>query len=170
MTHRTNGRASTIRQLGLALLLACATPLAAQQAPAPQLAFPGAMGWAAQTPGGRGGKIIRVTTLATDGPGSLREAVDAEGPRIVVFEVGGVIDLGVKALKIKEPFLTIAGQTAPQPGITLIRGGIDLAAHDVSSSTTAGPQAGPASLRWPAPTSIRSAPSAPTTSSSTIVR
>ncbi|MEF9979334.1 MAG: hypothetical protein RR834_12680, partial [Thermomonas sp.] len=131
MTHRTNGRASTIRQLGLALLLACATPLAAQQAPAPQLAFPGAMGWAAQTPGGRGGKIIRVTTLATDGPGSLREAVDAEGPRIVVFEVGGVIDLGVKALKIKEPFLTIAGQTAPQPGITLIRGGIDLAAHDV---------------------------------------
>ncbi|HOU66058.1 MAG TPA: TlpA disulfide reductase family protein, partial [Thermomonas sp.] len=58
-------------------------------------AFPGAMGWAAQTPGGRGGRIIKVTTLAPTGPGSLREALDAKGPRIVVFEVGGVIDLGV---------------------------------------------------------------------------
>ena len=94
-------------------------------------AFPGAMGWAAQTPGGRGGRIIKVTTLAPTGPGSLREALDAKGPRIVVFEVGGVIDLGVETVKISEPFLTIAGQTAPQPGITLIRGGIDITAHDV---------------------------------------
>lgn len=94
-------------------------------------AFPGAMGWAAQTPGGRGGRIIKVTTLAPTGPGSLREALDAKGPRIVVFEVGGVIDLGVETAKISEPFLTIAGQTAPQPGITLIRGGIDITAHDV---------------------------------------
>ena len=94
-------------------------------------AFPGAMGWAAQTPGGRGGRIIKVTTLAPTGPGSLREALDAKGPRIVVFEVGGVIDLGVETVKISEPFLTISGQTAPQPGITLIRGGIDITAHDV---------------------------------------
>jgi len=83
------------------------------------------------TPGGRGGKIIRVTTLAATGPGSLREALDAKGPRIVVFEVGGVIDLGVQTVRITEPFLTIAGQTAPQPGITLVRGGFDIAAHDV---------------------------------------
>ena len=55
------------------------------------LAFPGALGWAASTPGGRGGRIIRVTTLADEGPGSLRAALEAEGPRIVVFEVGGVI-------------------------------------------------------------------------------
>ncbi len=94
-------------------------------------AFPGAQGWAAHTPGGRGGKILRVTTLAGDGPGSFAEAVNTKGPRIVVFEVGGVIDLGVKTVKITEPFLTIAGQTAPQPGITLIRGGIDIATHDV---------------------------------------
>jgi pectate lyase len=96
-----------------------------------QLAFPGAQGWAAHTPGGRGGRILRVTTLAAEGPGSFAEAVNAKGPRIVVFEVGGVIDLGMKELRITEPFLTIAGQTAPQPGITLIKGGLTIGAHDV---------------------------------------
>jgi hypothetical protein len=49
----------------------------------------------------------------------------------VVFEVGGVIDLDRKGLTVKEPFLTIAGQTAPSPGITLIRGGLDVITHDV---------------------------------------
>ena len=83
------------------------------------------------TRGGAGGRIIRVTTLAKEGPGSLREAIDAKGPRIVVFEVGGVIDLGRDVLTIGEPYLTIAGQTAPSPGITIIRGGIDLKSHDV---------------------------------------
>jgi pectate lyase len=83
------------------------------------------------THGGAGGRIIRVTTLAKEGPGSLKEAVEAKGPRVVVFEVGGVIDLGRDTLTISEPFLTIAGQTAPSPGITLIRGGIDLKGHDV---------------------------------------
>jgi hypothetical protein len=115
------------------LLLACclhalATPAAAQPA---QAAFPGAVGWAATTPGGRGGKVIRVTNLNHDGPGSFKEAVEARGPRIVVFEVGGVIDLKRTELKIKEPFLTIAGQTAPSPGITFIRGGLDVRANDV---------------------------------------
>ena len=90
-------------------------------------AFPGALGWAAQTTtGGRGGKIIKVTTLNLDGPGSLTEALDTKGPRIVVFEVGGVIDLGAKDLVITEPDLTIAGQTAPAPGISLIRGGVQI--------------------------------------------
>jgi len=131
MTHRNTNGTRHFRQVGLITLLAFATPLAAQQPAPATLAFPGAMGWAAQTPGGRGGKILRVTTLAAKGPGSLREALDTKGPRIVVFEVGGVIDLGVETVKITEPFLTIAGQTAPQPGITLIRGGIDITAHDV---------------------------------------
>jgi hypothetical protein len=107
-----------------------APPVATQSQSAP-LAFPGAMGWAATTPGGRGGAIIKVTNLNTDGPGSFAAAVAAKGPRIVVFEVGGVIDLGAKELKITEPYLTIAGQTAPSPGITFIRGGIDVATHDV---------------------------------------
>lgn len=83
------------------------------------------------TRGGAGGRIIRVTTLAKAGPGSLAEAIAAKGPRIVVFEVGGVIDLGRDVLTIEEPFLTVAGQTAPSPGITIIRGGIDLKGHDV---------------------------------------
>jgi pectate lyase len=94
-------------------------------------AFPGAVGWAAQTPGGRSGAIIRVTNLNASGPGSLLAALERRGPRIVVFEVGGVIDLGLKTVTIDEPFLTIAGQTAPSPGITMIRGGIDVRTHDV---------------------------------------
>jgi pectate lyase len=97
----------------------------------PMLAFPGAMGWAADTAGGRGGKIIKVTTLAPSGPGSLLEALDTDGPRIVVFEVGGVIDMGKREIKITKPYLTIAGQTAPSPGITLIKTGIDVMTHDV---------------------------------------
>jgi pectate lyase len=96
-----------------------------------QVAFPGAAGAAAATPGGRGGEIVRVTTLSPTGPGSFVEAVSRPGKRIVVFEVGGVIDLAESTVKITEPYLTIAGQTAPEPGVTLIRGGIDIATHDV---------------------------------------
>ncbi|HWB82749.1 MAG TPA: hypothetical protein VG675_01330 [Bryobacteraceae bacterium] len=93
--------------------------------------FPGAQGFGIQTPAGRGGAIIRVTNLESDGPGSLRAALDTKGPRIIVFEVGGIIDLNRKSLVLKEPFVTVAGQTAPSPGITLIRGGIEIATHDV---------------------------------------
>jgi pectate lyase len=95
------------------------------------LAFPGALGWAADAGGGRGGKIIRVTTLNPAGPGSLLEALDTDGPRIVVFEVGGVIDMAKQEIKVTKPFLTIAGQTAPSPGITLLKTGIDINTHDV---------------------------------------
>lgn len=104
---------------------------------APELAFPGAQGWAATTPGGRGGQILRVTTLAATGPGSFLAALNTKGPRVIVFEVGGVIDLGAvtkpkkNTISIAEPFLTIAGQTAPSPGITFIRGGIAIDTHDV---------------------------------------
>lgn len=113
------------------ILLFLGLTLYALPAQAETLAFPGAVGWAKETVGGRGGRIIRVTSLATDGPGTLKAAIEAKGPRIVVFEVGGVIDLKRTSLEIKEPFLTIAGQTAPSPGITIIRGGIDLRGHDV---------------------------------------
>ncbi|WP_207215850.1 pectate lyase family protein [Pseudolysobacter antarcticus] len=112
------------------LALATLTPTLAMAAES-ALAFPGAQGWAAHTPGGRDGKILRVTTLKPRGPGSLREALETAGPRTVVFEVGGVIDLDRDTLDVKEPFLTIAGQTAPSPGITLVRGGIDVRTHDV---------------------------------------
>lgn len=113
-----------------ACLLAGGGPVRAADS-APQPAFPGAQGWAAHTPGGRGGQILRVTTLRADGPGSLLEALRTPGPRIVVFEVAGVIDLGRREIRIDQPYLTIAGQTAPSPGVTLIRGGLVIATHDV---------------------------------------
>lgn len=122
------------RLLCIATLSALLPVAALAQTPPPNTgkpAFPGAVGWASQTPGGRGGKIIRVTNLNADGPGSFKAAVEAKGPRIVVFEVAGIIDFGRKELKITEPFITIAGQTAPSPGITIIRGGLDVRAHDV---------------------------------------
>lgn len=103
----------------------------AARADEPLRAFPGALGWGGETPGGRGGTVLKVTTLAGSGPGSLRAALEAEGPRIVVFEVGGVIDLDGHDIRIANPFVTIAGQTAPEPGITLIRGGVSIRTHDV---------------------------------------
>jgi hypothetical protein len=93
--------------------------------------FPGAQGFGADSPAGRGGRIIRVTNLNGDGPGSLRAALEVTGPRIVVFEVGGVINLNREGIRIRQPFLTVAGQTAPSPGITLIRGGISVETHDI---------------------------------------
>jgi len=84
-----------------------------------------------ETLGGSGGAVIRVTTLALSGPGSLSEALATPGPRIIVFEVGGIIDLAQGRLSVTEPFVTIAGQTAPSPGISLIRGGVRVLTHDV---------------------------------------
>ena len=88
-------------------------------------------GWAVGTQGGRGGRIVRVDTLAASGPGSLRAALEASGPRLVVFEVGGVIDLQGASLTIRHPFITLAGQTAPRPGISVIKGEINIGTHDV---------------------------------------
>lgn len=91
-----------------------------------------ASGSTAEHPGGgTDGTVLRVTTLAAAGPGSLRHALEQEGPRLVVFEVGGVIDLGGRTLVVRHPRLTIAGQTAPDPGITLIKGGLLVETHDV---------------------------------------
>jgi pectate lyase len=81
------------------------------------LAFPGAEGYGAYAKGGRGGEVFLVTTLNDSGPGSLREAVEAKGPRTVIFRVGGVIE--TKGLAIREPYITIAGQTAPGDGICI---------------------------------------------------
>jgi hypothetical protein len=107
----------------------------ARAVPAPQAsasrAFPGAVGYGTETVAGRNGRIIKVTSLANEGAGTLRAALEARGPRVIVFEVGGIIDLDKKDLAVREPFVTIAGQTAPSPGITLIRGGMYIGTHDV---------------------------------------
>ena len=89
------------------------------------------VGYGSETRGGLDGRIIKVTTLNATGEGSFTEALNAEGPRTIVFEVAGVIDLGKQQIDITEPYLTIAGQTAPSPGITLIRGGLTVRTHDV---------------------------------------
>lgn len=90
--------------------------LAAPGVAAPLPAFPGAQGFGATATGGRGGAVVHVTTLADSGPGSLRAAVSA-GKRIVVFDVGGVIE--IKSPLTVPDNITLAGQSAPGPGITI---------------------------------------------------
>jgi hypothetical protein len=93
-------------------------------------AFPGAEGFGARTPGGRGGRVIAVTSLDDSGPGTLREACNTKGPRIIVFRVSGIIDLKTPIV-VDEPFATVAGQTAPGEGICLRGNEFKVRTHDV---------------------------------------
>ena len=119
----------------LMLLTGCASASPPDLRPAPSLtpditaaetfaaptfipAFRGAEGFGAVTAAGRGGQVIEVTNLDDSGPGSLRAAISVEGKRIVVFRAAGTIELK-SSLVISNPFITIAGQTAPGAGITL---------------------------------------------------
>ncbi|MEM7802036.1 MAG: malectin domain-containing carbohydrate-binding protein [Chloroflexota bacterium] len=100
-----------------------ATPISPTAVPAPGTfdlrAFPGAEGYGAvETAGGRGGRIIYVTNLNDRGDGSLRNCVEANGPRVCIFRVAGNIEIN-STLAIRNPYITIAGQTAPGGGITL---------------------------------------------------
>ena len=93
-------------------------------------AFPGAIGFGTSTAAGRGGRVLRVTNLNDDGPGSLRAALTASGPRVVIFEISGIIDLRT-AIYVGAPYLTVAGQTAPSPGIMVKGSPIVLYGHDM---------------------------------------
>jgi hypothetical protein len=93
-------------------------------------AFPGAEGGGAFTPGGRGGKVIVVTSLEDRGPGTLREACETGGARIVVFNVSGVIRLK-SPINVRAPYITIAGQTAPGDGVCVTGASFLLDTHDI---------------------------------------
>ncbi len=102
-----------------------------------ELDFPGAEGFGAYAKGGRGGKTLYVTTLADYLPGkeqpiegSLRAAVDADGPRSVEFKVAGIIDLKTQ-LRIAKPFLTLSGATAPGDGVCIKGRQCVVESHDV---------------------------------------
>ncbi|MES9851797.1 MAG: hypothetical protein ABW170_08195 [Candidatus Thiodiazotropha sp. L084R] len=92
-------------------------------------AFPGAEGFGANSVGGRGGEVIKVTNLNDSGPGSLRAALEASGPRIIVFSVSGYINLE-SVLEIRNPYFTIAGQTSPG-GISVTGYPLRILTHDV---------------------------------------
>jgi hypothetical protein len=98
------------------------------QAQAQTLAFPGAEGLGRFAKGGRGGVVLHVTNLNASGPGSLLAAIQDARARTVVFDVSGTIQWG--RVRIDNPYITIAGETAPEHGI-LIRGGLDINTHDV---------------------------------------
>lgn len=106
-------------RIAAAVAVACGVAPLANAVPV----LPGAIGHGIMTPAGRGGTVHRVTNLNYTGAGSLKACVDASGPRVCVFEVSGTIRLS-DDLTLRNPYITIAGQTAPSPGITLRGAGV----------------------------------------------
>lgn len=93
-------------------------------------AFPGAEGGGKYSFGGRGGKVIVVTNLNDDGPGSFRWACEQGGARIIVFNVAGIIRITSPVI-IRAPYITIQGQTAPGDGVCIAGETVWINTHDV---------------------------------------
>lgn len=92
-------------------------------------AFPGAWGGGMYSFGGRGGKVIVVTNLNDSGPGSFRDACEQGGPRIVVFNVAGIVRIK-DPISIRAPYITIVGNTAPGDGICIAGNTVEINTHD----------------------------------------
>ncbi len=108
-------------------------PFAGRPTDLPQseiIAFPGAEGGGAYSFGGRGGRVIVVKNLNDSGPGSLRDACEQGGARIVVFNVAGIIRIKTPLI-IRAPYITIAGQTAPGDGVCVAGESVWINTHDV---------------------------------------
>ncbi len=108
-------------------------PGAAKPSDLPQAAipaFPGAEGGGMYAFGGRGGRAYVVTNLNDSGPGSFREACEAVGPRLVIFNVAGIIRLDNRIV-IRAPYITISGATAPGDGVCIAGNTVELETHDV---------------------------------------
>ena len=127
----TFNRQHTLQLLALVFIVVLAsttlTPLQAQDT---LKAFPGAEGFGTNTVHGRGGEVIPVTNLNDSGAGSLRAALEASGPRIVVFRVSGIIELNDQ-IRIDDPYVYLAGQSAPGDGITIKGARLVIDTHDV---------------------------------------
>ena len=119
MTH-TRCRRFHLPPAILTLMAAFLAPADSKGAPP---SFPGAQGYGSTSRGGRDGRIIAVTTLADAGSGSLRACIDAKGPRVCIFRVGGVIRFTTLRPIIRNPYITLAGETAPGGGILITHAG-----------------------------------------------
>ena len=131
----------------LAIALAASSAVRAQQADPPE-------GFGAIATGGEGGKALSVTTLADSGPGSLRAALVARGPRIIRFAVEGTIELKTR-LRVSHGRVTIDGSTAPGKGVTLLHHGIqfvgdcdDIIVRHLRIRVTTGGSSGDCLLFW----------------------